>query len=369
MKTDLYIPEKIKIGFVNRDDTFTGKLAYLTYFDEKNVLRKQVSWDNWRDHKIKTIEIDNKPISGFVFNKGVQRYGYHQNSGRAVARVHDPREFEFEISIENMFGIMMNNDILKRDIQGDFVFAWAGKDLILLPTTSVEYKESQKFTEKQYKNLTTKDLVKGRTYTKKKTPENCVYIGYFNWYEVNGHHMRTHSKYKGKKHIFYSNKKFQHLSVTTLAEAVSDDITAQYPELLEKFEQSLHAKPLNNFKQESITLKNFNNAANHENRYYYKDFGKDNMTCILINLTDNTKKISSYNRINTFKCSKNEENYYDNVYGPYITVNTLTERYPDLKEEFKQNQCLYSKDIVRYLNDEGYSIVTLTADNGATKRI
>ena len=163
MKTNLYIPKKVKIGFVKRDDTFTKKLAYLIYYDEKNVLRKQTSWDNWRDHKIPTIEIDNKPMNGFIFNKGVQRYGYHSNSGRAVARVHDPREFEFEISLENMFGIMMNNDILKRDIQGEFVYAWSGKDLILLPTSSVEYKESQAFTEKQYKSVTSKELVKGRT--------------------------------------------------------------------------------------------------------------------------------------------------------------------------------------------------------------
>jgi len=369
MKTNLYIPTKVKIGFVNRDDTFTKKLAYLIYYDEKNVLRKQTSWDNWRDHKIPAIEIDNKPMSGFVFNKGVQRYGYHSNSGRAVARVHDPREFEFEISIENMFGIMMNNDILKRDIQGEFVYAWSGKDLILLPTSSVEYKESQAFTEKQYKSLTTKDLVKGKTYIKKKSTEEYVYMGYFNWYEVSGYNMRTYSKNKGKKHIFYCNKDFHTLGVATLAEAVSDDITPKYPELLEKFEKSKYARPLTTVKQEVITKEAFGHGGTHENKYYYKNFGKDKVDAILITHYSGLTKFSPSDRISTFICTKNNNQAYDSTYGPALTVDRLISKYPELKGKLAQHKALFSDDVIRYLNDEGYKIVTLIADNGFERRI
>lgn len=369
MKTNLYIPTKIKIGFVNRSDTFTKKLAYVIYYDEKNILRKQTSWDNWRDHSIPTIEVDNKPMSGFVFNKGVQRYGYHSNSGRAVARVHDPREFEFEISIENMFGIMMNNDILKRDIQGEFVYAWSGKDLILLPTSSVEYKESQAFTEKQYKSLTVKDLVKGRTYIKKKSPEEYVYMGSFNWYEVKSHYMRSHSENKGKKHVFYSNNRFHHLGIATLAEAVSDDITEKYPKLLEAFERSEHARPLNSFREVTITKKLFGNANNHENRYYYKNYGQDNMEAVLINYYDGLIKLSAVGRISTYYCKKQGEKGYESLHGPYLTAKTIIAKYPELQKTMDNHKVIFGEDVMRYLIDEGYKVITLTTDNGYERRI
>ena len=34
----LFIPDKIKVGFQKRDGTYTGKLAYVIYYDLKNVL-------------------------------------------------------------------------------------------------------------------------------------------------------------------------------------------------------------------------------------------------------------------------------------------------------------------------------------------
>jgi hypothetical protein len=67
----LFIPSKIKIGFQKREDTYTKKLAYVIYYDLKNKLRKETSWNSWRDHKIEPLEFENKPISGFVLNKGV----------------------------------------------------------------------------------------------------------------------------------------------------------------------------------------------------------------------------------------------------------------------------------------------------------
>lgn len=368
MKTNLYIPTKIKIGFVNRSDTFTKKLAYVIYYDEKNVLRKQTSWDNWRDHKIPAIEIDNKPMNGFIFNKGVQRFGYHSNSGRAVARVHDPREFEFEISIENMFGIMMNNDILKRDIQGEFVYAWSGKDLILLPTSSVEYKESQAFTEKQYKNLTAKDLVKGRTYIKKKTAGEYIYIGSFKWYDINSYNMRTKSIFKGKKHVFYYNGDFHYFSIDTLAEAVSDDITEKYPSLLEDFKKTQYASPLNNFKQENITKKLFGNGTNYGNYYYYKNFGQDKMEAVMIDQYRGLIKLSKSDRILTFSCNKIDSSY-EAIHGPYLTADKIVIKYPELKETIKNHKVIFGADVMKYLIDEGYKVVTLTADNGYERRI
>lgn len=43
MNTNIFIPTKINVGFQERKDTYTGKLAYVIYFDEKGKLRKETS--------------------------------------------------------------------------------------------------------------------------------------------------------------------------------------------------------------------------------------------------------------------------------------------------------------------------------------
>ena len=48
----LFIPKKLKIGFKDRQDTYTGKLAFLIYYDQKGKLRKEKSWQSWRSAKI-----------------------------------------------------------------------------------------------------------------------------------------------------------------------------------------------------------------------------------------------------------------------------------------------------------------------------
>lgn len=86
----IYIPEKIKVGYQNRNDTYTKKLAYVIYYDEKGKLRKETSWNSWRDEKIEPDDFDNEPTRGFVLNKkvGGDRYGW--NPRQTYTRVYDP---------------------------------------------------------------------------------------------------------------------------------------------------------------------------------------------------------------------------------------------------------------------------------------
>lgn len=37
----IYTPKRIKVGFQNHNDTYTGKLAYIIYYDEYNKLKKR----------------------------------------------------------------------------------------------------------------------------------------------------------------------------------------------------------------------------------------------------------------------------------------------------------------------------------------
>lgn len=183
MQTNLYIPTTITVGFQERSDTFTGKLGYVIYTDQKGVLRKEASWNGWRDNKIKPVTFDNVPQPGFTLNKGVKRDGYW-GSGRSVIRVWDPRDFEFEISIDNLIGILMHADVSKRDITEPCVFAWYGTELVLIPTNSYEYQQSVLHTEKQHKKFSSRDLVVGYTYTVRREQEDVVYLGLLDQYEV-----------------------------------------------------------------------------------------------------------------------------------------------------------------------------------------
>lgn len=256
MDNKLYIPEKIRVGFQEREGTYTGKLAYIIYYDEKGKIRKETSFDGWRDHKIDVLELDNKPRNGYLFNKGVQRYAYHFGSGRSMLRVYDPRDFEFEIDIDNLEAILMNSDVSKKEIIGDFVFAWSGKDLILLPVNSQEYKDSVEYTENQYKKVSTKDLIKGATYSQKKNDSQYIYVGFFDWSDTTGYGgINTKIVNKGKKHIFFERQKqdinsynylrddgFNILSVSTFSECVNDEPVDDYPEIVKAFEESYHSQ-------------------------------------------------------------------------------------------------------------------------------
>lgn len=191
----IYIPEKIKVGYQNRGDTYTKKLAYVIYYDEKGKLRKETSWNNWRDEKIEPDDFNNEPTRGFVLNKKAGDYsGYWGNHRQAYCRVYDPRGFEFEITINNLLYILENCDCLKgKGLDGEFVYGWDGKDLILIPVDSPDYKEIKSRTDKiqNGKRFKGKDLIIGATYLTK-NDQKWVYMGRFdkwekltNWFRKN----------------------------------------------------------------------------------------------------------------------------------------------------------------------------------------
>ena len=102
----IFIPNKINVGYQNREGTYTGKLAYVIYYDERGKLRKETSWQNWRDKNIPNNEYENVPTEGFVLNKKVGGYKSDWNFRQTYSRIYDPRGFEFEITIDNLLWIL-----------------------------------------------------------------------------------------------------------------------------------------------------------------------------------------------------------------------------------------------------------------------
>ena len=202
MNTNIFVPKKINVGFQNRSDTYTGKLAYIIYFDERGKLRKEASWNSWRDNNIDNEIYDNEPTEGFVLNKkvgGVEEcWGWDPR--KTYTRVYDPRGFEFEITIPNLLWILENCNCIKgKGLEGEFVYGWDGKELLLVPVDSADYKEIERKNKIFHSNdfIKAKDLKIGATYIDK-NDHTYVYMGKFEHYDYgywkNGMFFTTQKK-------------------------------------------------------------------------------------------------------------------------------------------------------------------------------
>lgn len=197
---NIFIPKKIKVGFQNRDDTYTKKLAYVIYYDQHDKLRKEASWNGWRDEKIEPEDYDNEPTNGFVLNKKVGGYKNYYDMRQTYVRVFDPRGFEFEITVPNLLYILENTSSIKgKGLEGEFVYGWSGKDLLLIPTNAPEYREMQKVATTLYSGecIKAKDLIVGATYA---TADGCeyVYMGKSSYWEYETNYYYEDSSWNRK---------------------------------------------------------------------------------------------------------------------------------------------------------------------------
>lgn len=292
----LFIPKKLKVGFDPRPGTYTGKLAYIIYYDEKNKLRKETSLESWRDKSIDCIELDNEPQSGFVLNKGVggKRESYGWNTRNEYIRVYDPRNngFEFEISVANLLFILRECDCSKgKGLEGKFVYAWEGKELILLPVESEDYKQSMEFTSLKDVSFKSSDLIKGASYLTKKM-DTYVYIEKLNY----NHFSPYGSSYASakKEYVFYDpkSKKYFPLKLKEIGKVVDETLISNYSDLLEKYLKSHLFKKIVDFR-----------IVPNSNRYstYYL---KDNSIYSIHQTVYNDSRFSFYSGYNR------EVNYY-----------------------------------------------------------
>jgi hypothetical protein len=265
--SNMLIPDKIKVGYQTRNGTYTGKLAYVIYFDNKGVLRKEKSWEGWRDKKIPPQELLNTPIEGFVLNKGVGgvRDSWSSwNTRNEYIRVYDPRDFEFEISVSNLLFILQESSSIKgKGLEGEFVYAWNSTELVLLPVCSEEYQSCQVHTARQSKKVVAKDVKAGFSYIKK-NGTNVLYLGKYPYNDQNWRGFNP----VGNKHIFlnlddpnpkYGSPYIIDTGFTKLAEQVSSTSLPTYPDELDRFKNSEFWGEINNFELTQIPTPNLSN--------------------------------------------------------------------------------------------------------------
>jgi hypothetical protein len=284
----LFIPQKINVGFNNRDETKSGKLAFVTYFDDKGKLRKEDSWNSWRDQNIPNAIFENEPTEGFILVRNIKDTYWSYYRRIEYVRVFDPRGFDFEITVPNLMFILQNTTCVNGKLEGSFVYAWDSKDLTLTPTASPDYKDWAELNNKRFNKtkLTTKDLVVGATYRNRKG-DRLVYLGRHDYYKIgiwsDEIFFETENKYEdyemtkrepscrynyvpyphyygqkkmGKRYFFYNldcenlYRKFVCLTgVSDIIDVVSSQPVDNLAELLDKLEGCVYYSPVSNPKR------------------------------------------------------------------------------------------------------------------------
>jgi hypothetical protein len=309
MKSNIFIPKKIKIGFNLRQDTYTGKLGYVIYHDGK-TWRKENSWEGWRhkegDKQLSDYELDkegntnyskpvyvtlgpdinpleypNEPLEGFVLNKKVGGHKSDWNFRQAYTRVYDPRGFEFEITIPNLLYILENANCIKgKGLEGKFIYGWDGKDLVLIPEEAPEYKEMVDFTDTLSLKVSKKDLKVGGIYLTA-SGTKVTYLTEGVEYDYNGVTSDT------KKLWFYtggSYRPFTTLNISTIKKFVGDN--DDVANLLDQLENDKYYKPDNAqvFIYEPYTTFQFShtNYSNNREEVYIQGKTKGNYKKVYI---------------------------------------------------------------------------------------
>lgn len=268
MKTTIFIPNIIHVGFKSEEDTYNGLLAYIIYFDSKNTLRKERSFKTWIDKTIPQVDYQNDPTSGFVLNKKV---GGDSNDGwnhrQTYTRVYDPRGFEFEITIPNLLYILQNTNSIKgKGLEGDFVYGWDGESLLLIPTSSPDYIEITKYSSliKKKELIYGKDLITGGTYITKSN-ETVVFLGRFNYFKS------WSGLDEGQKFFFKNIVSNRYVTFRTvqnnIIDCTSKDCISNYAELMDELEHQTIYSPQDETKNKYIdyTIEELNIRFETEN--------------------------------------------------------------------------------------------------------
>lgn len=327
MNVQLLIPNKIKVGYQQRSDTYTKMLAYVIYYDTKGVLRKENSWNSWRDHKIKDTEFENVPTSGFVINKGVGgvKESYYWNARNEYVRVYDPRGFEIEISVSNLLFILNQCNCFKgKGIEEELIYCWLGTELTLLPIDCEEYRNSIKYTSLQNNKISAKDLKIGATY-ETKTQQSLIYLGKYTYYDY--YSWRDNLTIRNNMYVFstYDGKFHEYKDLKNIAVELNDNVVDNYSDLIDSLLKNEHYGNIKKIDEYSFKV-----LSSNFDKYDYvnkivTDCRNDKYTLrkLFIQKTDDNKynlyKIY-FNEDDRKRCNSDTYGYRYHYYGSKYTM-------------------------------------------------
>lgn len=240
----LFLPKRLNVGYRSRSGTYTGKLGYVTYFDEKGVLRKEKSWEGWRDNRIDNTLYDNEKLSGFVINKtsGGERSGW--DTRKSYIRVYDPRGFEVEITIDNLLYIIEHSTIEGKNLIGEYIYGWDGAEMVLIPVSSPEFEELERRNNLIHTNNTVRarDLKVGATYLTKQGGE-WIYLGRYDYYFNGEKRAKPYYWFYCREGKGATNWEYEYQQIATISKKVIDIVDETVVEDIEELQYRMGGLP------------------------------------------------------------------------------------------------------------------------------
>lgn len=130
-KIKLYDVKDIIVGFNYREDTYSGKLGFISYSNNGKKLINEASFKRWTNKNIPIQSMNNVLVNGFVLSKANMHQLYQQTIG--FVRVFHPEGFDFEIPLDNIYYLMQYTLIDRGQINSEckIYFAENGKPWVL----------------------------------------------------------------------------------------------------------------------------------------------------------------------------------------------------------------------------------------------
>ena len=178
--------------------------------------------------------------------------------------------------------ILENANCIKgKGLEGEFVYGWDGKDLVLMPVESPDYKEISEFNRIVHSNecIKAKDLIVGATYLTK-DDESWIYMGKFDVYNRYGDWGS-----RGKYFWFWNGNYFeQYRSIpkNRFIKCIDDKCSEKYADIFEKLEEDPEYSPYDSSKDEYkyFTLDDFKEERSNywwaENQFISEYYAKGN---------------------------------------------------------------------------------------------
>lgn len=98
MKNNIFIPKLCKVGFNERNDTYTGMLGYVIYNDGKKW-RKEPSWNGWREKYLSPEEAEEQRIK--QYHKQVENIIYYAERNNGEHRFYNHSKGEW-VTLKNI---------------------------------------------------------------------------------------------------------------------------------------------------------------------------------------------------------------------------------------------------------------------------
>lgn len=140
MLRDIKFPAQYYVGFQKQRYSNAENFRMLGFATPNTgdyaFKKRKATVDGWSEKDLTALDMDNKPTHGFKIVDAVSRY----STDNKKFRIEDPRGFELEISVYNLFDIISKHTIVQGTIMEPMLWGRSGQDNYLISSASEEYK-------------------------------------------------------------------------------------------------------------------------------------------------------------------------------------------------------------------------------------